>query len=88
MRVQFGVFSTSCFVPAVLSSVELMVRNEDKTLQRYRRTTKIGGEEKKLQTDRYNPSKNVGEDKSLQTALSLVELVVRIKRYKQTDAPF
>ena len=60
-----------------------MVRIEDKTLQTDRHTlSKIGGEEKKLQTDRCHPSKNVGEDKLLKTALSLVELVVRIKRYK------
>ena len=76
-------------MPAALSSVELIVRIEDKTLQTDRHTlSKIGGEEKKLQTDRCHPSKNVGEDKSLQTAFSFVELVVRIKRYKQTDAPF
>ena len=73
-------------MPAALSSVELMVRIEDKTLQTDRGTSKNGGGEKKLQTDRCHPSKNVG-DKSLQTALSLVELVVRIKHYKQTDAP-
>ena len=45
-----------------------------------------------LQTDRRNPPKIGGEDKTIQTDKqrdsTLQKLVVRIKRYKKKNAPF
>ena len=53
--------------------------------------SKIGGEDKTLQTDKKTDTtiKNFGEDKTLKTDKqidgTLQKLVVRIKRYKQTN---
>ena len=69
----FGVFSTSRFAPAVLSSVKLTVR-----IKHYRQT---GAAYQKL-VARLNVT-NRQTDK--ETDATLQKLVVRMKHYKQTD---
>ena len=60
----FGVLSTSCCVPAVLSLVEVVV---SETSQKEKCTFHVKiGEDETLQTDRRNPWKIGGEEKMLQ----------------------